>query len=135
MIDVVSGIIENERGEVLLAQRPPGKKLAGQWEFPGGKLEAGESPREALVRELKEELHLEFRFGRELGIYPYTYEWGAIRLYVFVVTALNRPQPSADVQVFRWTPATDIDFETLAAADREPLVEYLQQRHPGPRNK
>jgi 8-oxo-dGTP diphosphatase len=46
-------------GRVLLAKRPPGKPLAGLWEFPGGKIEAGETPEVALVRELKEELDIE----------------------------------------------------------------------------
>ena len=58
-IPVVSGSIENGRGEVLLAQRPPGKRLAGFWEFPGGKVEHGETLFEALVREWQEEFEME----------------------------------------------------------------------------
>lgn len=53
---VVAAALVNERGEVLLAQRPPGKRLAGKWEFPGGKVESHESPEEALIREIGEEL-------------------------------------------------------------------------------
>lgn len=53
---VVAAAIVNDDGEVLLAQRPKGKRLAGSWEFPGGKVEADESPEAALARELKEEL-------------------------------------------------------------------------------
>ncbi len=53
---VVAAAIVNEQGEVLLAQRPPGKRLAGRWEFPGGKVEKEESPEAALSRELHEEL-------------------------------------------------------------------------------
>lgn len=53
---VVAAALINEDNEVLLAQRPEGKRLAGKWEFPGGKVEAGESPEEALKRELHEEL-------------------------------------------------------------------------------
>ncbi len=53
---VVAATLVNDDNEVLLAQRPEGKRLAGKWEFPGGKVEAGESPEEALVRELEEEL-------------------------------------------------------------------------------
>jgi 8-oxo-dGTP diphosphatase len=51
-------LIDTE-GRVLLAQRPEGKSLAGLWEFPGGKVEAGESPESALIRELKEELDID----------------------------------------------------------------------------
>lgn len=53
---VVAAVIVNDNNEVLLAQRPKGKRLAGSWEFPGGKVEKDESPEEALARELKEEL-------------------------------------------------------------------------------
>lgn len=53
---VAAAALVNDKNEVLIAQRPEGKRLAGKWEFPGGKLEAGESPEEALVRELHEEL-------------------------------------------------------------------------------
>lgn len=56
---VVAAALVNEKGEVLLAQRPEGKSMAGLWEFPGGKLEEGETPEVALVRELEEELGLE----------------------------------------------------------------------------
>lgn len=53
---VVAAALINDEGEVLLAQRPKGKRLAGSWEFPGGKVEADESPEQALARELMEEL-------------------------------------------------------------------------------
>jgi 8-oxo-dGTP diphosphatase len=126
-MDVVSGIIENESGQILLAQRPPGKKLAGQWEFPGGKIEAGESAEEALARELEEELFLKVKIEAALGVYPHAYDWGAIRLHVFIVRALNAPKPSADVQVFRWLDPSQIERSTLAAADLAPLDVYLRR--------
>ena len=53
---VVAGALVDKAGRVLLTERPTGKNLAGFWEFPGGKIESGETPREALVRELGEEL-------------------------------------------------------------------------------
>ncbi len=53
---VVAICLVNERNEILLAQRPPGKRLAGKWEFPGGKVEPGETPEAAMVREIHEEL-------------------------------------------------------------------------------
>lgn len=55
---VVAAALVNDRNEVLLAQRPPGKRLAGRWEFPGGKVEKNESPENALARELQEELDI-----------------------------------------------------------------------------
>ena len=58
---VVAAALVDADGRVLLAQRPPGKAMAGLWEFPGGKLHVGESPEQALVRELREELGIETR--------------------------------------------------------------------------
>ncbi len=58
---VVAAALVDREGRVLLAQRPEGKNLAGLWEFPGGKIEAGETPEAALVRELKEELGIDTR--------------------------------------------------------------------------
>src|ERR1700722_20652981 len=94
---VASGIIENAHGEVLLALRPEGKHLAGMWEFPGGKIEDGESAAEALKRELKEELELDVRIVENLGIFPHVYDWGAIDLHVFRVEAVGEPRPTAHV--------------------------------------
>lgn len=59
LLTVVAAALFNDRGEILLAQRPQGKSMAGLWEFPGGKIEPGETPEAALARELKEELGIE----------------------------------------------------------------------------
>lgn len=128
VLEVVSGIIENDRGEVLLAQRPPGKHLSGSWEFPGGKIEKNETSIAALHRELKEELDLLVEVQENLGQFPFEYEWGRINLHVFIVKAGNSPTPTADVQVFKWVKANQIDADILVAADREPLFQYLAAR-------
>lgn len=127
-IQVASGIIENTAGEILLAQRPAGKHLAGFWEFPGGKIEAGESASEALIRELKEELKLDVRIVESLGVFPYKYEVGAIDLHVFRVQALNQPSATKDVQSFRWQMAELISQNELTPADIAPLKAYLAFR-------
>ena len=124
-MEVVTAIIEREDGRVLIAQRPPGKRLAGQWEFPGGKVEAGESVEAAIHRELREELRLEIDIVRALGVFPHTYDWGSIRLHAFVVRALNSPESTTDVQVFDWVAPAAIDRETFAAADHAVLTKYL----------
>lgn len=127
VLQVVSGIIEDESGLVLLAQRPPGKLLAGYWEFPGGKIEDGETPPEALARELKEELSLEITIGRFMGIFRHKYEWGDIDLHVYVVRANNTPKRSEHVSVFKWINAAKINPRDLAGADVLPYEEYLNQ--------
>ena len=68
MLRVVAGVIGRD-GLILIGQRPPGKSHPMEWEFPGGKIETGESPREALARELREELEIEAHIGREIQRY------------------------------------------------------------------
>lgn len=123
---VVSGIVEDDLGRVLIAQRPPGKKLAGFWEFPGGKIEDGEVPAAALRRELMEELCLDVAVGRFLGIFPFSYEWGEIDLHVYLVRATNEPKRTEDVHVFKWVNPAQIRVREMAEADIEPLRAYLE---------
>ncbi len=79
-IVVAVGILESDDGRILLCQRAAHKSFAGQWEFPGGKAEAGETPRRALVRELREELAIAVleatEYHRETATYPgdHTYD-------------------------------------------------------------
>lgn len=130
-LKVVSAIIEDEDGRLLIAQRPPHKKFAGLWEFPGGKIEGNEDPQAALRRELKEELSLEVAIGRAMGIYTHTYgEDERVELHVYVVRALNEPKRSADVHVFKWVVPGKIDASQLTEADVAPLKDYLESSGP-----
>ncbi|RZA12477.1 MAG: NUDIX domain-containing protein, partial [Lysobacteraceae bacterium] len=72
-IQVVAGVLRDAQGRVLLARRPEGRDLAGLWEFPGGKVEPGETPANALARELREELGIEARAGRAVIRVPQQY--------------------------------------------------------------
>ena len=127
MLEVVAAIVEDERGHILLAQRPIGKKFAGEWEFPGGKLEAGEGLEQALKRELLEELHLAVDVRAKLGVYSHNYDSGKVILHVFVVLPLSHPIPTKDVQNFEWFLPSQIDPEILLEADRPALHDYLSQ--------
>ncbi len=126
-LQVVAAIIEDEQGLILIAQRPSGKILAGLWEFPGGKIEAGESASEALRRELKEELELEVSIGRFMGIFRHSYEWGDVDLHVYQVKAVNDPKRTADVSVFKWINPSHVKINELVAADVKPFQSYLDQ--------
>lgn len=89
-------------GEFLLAKRPEGKPYPGYWEFPGGKIEAGEDPRAALVRELREELGIEVLEASAWITRVYTYTHATVRLHFFRVTGWRgEPQPLED-QAIQW---------------------------------
>ena len=79
MKQVAAAIIFN-KGKILVTRRAPGEKLAGYWEFPGGKLEGNETPQECIVRELREELGLHAAAGDVIASSVYEYTGGAIEL-------------------------------------------------------
>jgi 8-oxo-dGTP diphosphatase len=81
----VTAAIMSSNGRVLIAQRKSGHHLAGTWEFPGGKIESGETPEECLRRELKEEFDIDTRVGAFLGESIYAYDHQTIELLAFRV--------------------------------------------------
>lgn len=117
---VVAGVLLDPAGRVLLAQRPPGKHLAGMWEFPGGKLEPGESPLEGLARELHEELdiHLAPDSATQLVRVPWTYAGRALLLDAWRVLRWAGTPRSMEGQALQWRAPHDVELPTLAPADR-----------------
>lgn len=89
MINVVCAVIENSDNEFLVCQRPEGKSLAGQWEFPGGKVEPGESERDALQREIHEELGCHVSVGEML---PFVELEAGMRLMPFQCHLKEEPK-------------------------------------------
>ena len=83
MIDVTAAILVKD-GKILIAKRKPEDKQPGKWEFPGGKIEAGESAQECLKREMQEEFGIEVRVGKFKGESVYHYPHGSIRLLAYL---------------------------------------------------
>jgi 8-oxo-dGTP diphosphatase len=99
---VAAAVIVRCDGRVLLAQRPEGKAYAGYWEFPGGKLEPGETPAQALARELREELGLVVRRAAPWLVQEYVYPHAHVELNFFRVFAWDGEPHGHDGQAFAW---------------------------------
>lgn len=117
-IAVVAGILRDARGRVLLARRPEGKQHAGLWEFPGGKLEAGEDALAALTRELNEELGIEVQAARPLLSVPH----GPIVLDAWEVAAWSGRPTAREAQAIAWVDAATFDAGAMPPADRPVLT-------------
>ena len=106
--------------EVLICQRRPDQPMALQWEFPGGKIEPGETPEEALARELDEELGIQAVIGKRVIRIRHNYRHGgAVDLQFFTVHEFSRELQNRIFQQFRWVPLEELpDYEFLAA-DRQ----------------
>jgi 8-oxo-dGTP diphosphatase len=102
IVRVAAAVILRRDGQVLLAQRPEGKPYAGYWEFPGGKLEPGESPRAALARELHEELGITVRRASPWLVQEFVYPHAHVELHFFRVFAWDGVPASHDGQAFEW---------------------------------
>jgi 8-oxo-dGTP diphosphatase len=121
----MAGILRDTAGRVLLAQRPPGKHLAGLWEFPGGKIEPAESPWHALVRELREELGIDVEDGKPLVRIPWRYEKGELCLDAWLVERWDGEPESLEGQALQWVQPDAVDPSILAPADR-PILQALR---------
>lgn len=112
-IQVAVGITVDTEQRVLVAQRPSGKDFAGQWEFPGGKIEADEGVYDALVREFKEELNLEIRAATPLFSCRHEYADRRVELHFWQITSYSGDVRGLEGQQFAWAKADDlktIDF-------------------------
>jgi 8-oxo-dGTP diphosphatase len=112
--------------QVLIAQRPVGKWQAGRWEFPGGKIEAGESPRHALARELREELGVEVQGAQALGQFAHTYADRSVEIDLWLVTQFTGEPSGLDGQALRWVTPQQLSACDLLEAD-QPMIEPLRQ--------
>jgi 8-oxo-dGTP diphosphatase len=124
MMDVVCAVIEDESGRFLACLRPPGKHLAGRWEFPGGKVDPGESPEVALVREMREELGVEVAVGLPLDPVIWNYDRGSIRLIPFRCVITGGHLQAIEHEQVVWCAPEDFKILPWAEADL-PILEQI----------
>jgi 8-oxo-dGTP diphosphatase len=125
----VAAAVVWDGARVLFTQRPPGDPLALQWEFPGGKIQSGETPEQAVTREVLEELGVLATPLERLGETRHHYAHGLDVELVFIHCALASREfrPSAAVHAIRWAEPGAIDERELLEADRE-FVRTLARR-------
>jgi 8-oxo-dGTP diphosphatase len=126
IIRVVAAALYDAAGRVLIAERPPGKHLAGRWEFPGGKIDAGETEEAALRRELAEELGISMLHARALMRLAHDYDDRRIDISLWVVEEFSGEPAGLDGQVLKWVSPAKLHEEDMLKAD-VPFIAALQR--------
>lgn len=124
-IAAVAGVLRRD-GAFLAVRRPEGKVMAGYWEFPGGKIEPGETPLEALRRELEEELGITDIAAEFWRTVIHTYAHGRVTLHVFLVDAFRGEPAPLENQELVWTPPAGAAELNFLPADL-PLLRRLRE--------
>ena len=124
---VVAAALIDGDGRVLIAQRPEGKSLAGQWEFPGGKVEAGETPEVALIRELEEELGIAVKQAclAPFVFASHTYETFHLLMPLYLIRRWEGEPEAREHMSLKWVPPLKLRDYPMPPAD-VPLVAWLQ---------
>ncbi|ARD48332.1 DNA mismatch repair protein MutT [Sporosarcina sp. P37] len=124
IVHVVGAVIENKQGEVLAALRSPVMTLPNYWEFPGGKIEEGETRQEALQREIQEELGCRIQVGEAVEDTTYEYEKVIVRLETFMAAIVEGTPAAAEHAELRWVARDQLAALDWAPADI-PAIEKL----------
>ncbi|QNN45682.1 8-oxo-dGTP diphosphatase MutT [Thermomonas brevis] len=126
LVHVVAGVIRDARGRILLARRTEGRDLAGLWEFPGGKIEPGETAEHALARELREELGIEANVGGLLIDVQMPYPDKQLRLDVYEIRSYAGTPSGMEGQALAWAPPHKLADYPMPPADA-PAVALLMR--------
>lgn len=123
---VVACALIDADNRVLIAQRPEGKQLAGLWEFPGGKLEKGETPEECLIRELREELGIETQVAclAPLTFASHTYDDFHLLMPLYVCRRFSGIPEPREAQALKWVKPNRLRDYPMPPADA-PLIPFL----------
>lgn len=127
-VHVAAACLIDSDGRILLAQRPEGKSMAGLWEFPGGKIEAGETPEYALMRELEEELGIETRpcCFTPIAYASHCYDNFHLSMPLFACRTWRGHIIPKENQTFKWVRTSELSDYPMPEADI-PLVSILRQ--------
>ncbi len=125
-LHVVAGALFDADGRVLIAQRPPGKHMAGGWEFPGGKVASNETVVAALTRELKEELDVKVVLAERVIAYTHHYSDRSVLLDLWRVIRYEGTPISAEGQPIQWASLDDLETIGLLEADK-PMIPALRK--------
>ena len=124
VVHVAVGVVRNSQGDVLIARRPTQVHQGGLWEFPGGKVESGESPQSALQRELHEELDIDISRCRPLIRIPHHYPDKQVLLDVWLVEAFNGIPHCKENQPIEWCPPIELWSLPFPTANR-PIIQAI----------
>lgn len=122
-LDVAVAVIERD-GQILIAQRKPQDSFGGRWEFPGGKLNPGESLEACLAREIQEELGLVIQVGQLLKVVEHRYPHRLIRLHCFSCRVLEGEPRAIECTAWRWVAPSELNQYPFPPAS-DPLIEML----------
>ncbi len=122
---IVTAAVIRKDGRVLIAQRPQGEMFGGMWEFPGGKLEDGETLQTCLKREIKEELGVKIKVNEEIGVFKNTYTHFRVTLYAFVCSLHGGRPRSIQVDDLRWVALDELVNFPMSKLDRR-ISQQLQ---------
>jgi len=125
IVDVAAAVLMRNDGTILLASRPEGKAWAGWWEFPGGKIEAGESPVEALQRELDEELGIQVKAAYPWLVRTFDYPEKTVKLHFFIVRAWAGNPEGREGQQLSWQNPFDLTVSPMLPANA-PILNALK---------
>jgi 8-oxo-dGTP diphosphatase len=128
IVEVAVAVLQRQDGFFLMAQRPQDKAYEGYWEFPGGKVEAGETPYHALVRELHEELGIEVETAYPWLTRVFTYPHATVRLNFFRVTRWQGEPHGREGQLLSWQVLPDLSVAPILPANT-PIMRALQLPH------
>lgn len=125
-IQVVAAAIEKD-GKFLCAQRPAGKSLAGLWEFPGGKIEKDETAKNALLREIKEELNIDIEIIDFVNIAEYEYDFGIVEMQTYIANIISGNLELLEHDNLLWLPAEKLPELDWAPVDL-PAVALISKK-------